>query len=128
MLYDMLGRSGRANHPTAQHFHPEIKMEFAKVGVTASELPPAAHELSAQEPIHARLQREVKKWEIPGFSRPDPTQIRRRLIGPQTSRNANELYQMYCTDGGQRLATTVRGLSWKCIAQPVIDKGLMEKS
>ena len=24
MLFDMLGRSGRANHPTAQHFHPEI--------------------------------------------------------------------------------------------------------
>ena len=43
MLYDMLGRSGRANHPTAQHFHPEIKTEFTKVGITASELPPAAH-------------------------------------------------------------------------------------
>ena len=25
ILFDMLGRSGRANHPTTQHFHPEIK-------------------------------------------------------------------------------------------------------
>ena len=103
MLYDMLGRSGRANHPTAQHFYPEIKTEFAKGGITASELPPAVHEWSAQEPIHARLQREVKMLEDPNCPRPDPTQSRRRLIGPQTFYDA----QRAVSDTLYRWRTTI---------------------
>ena len=89
MFYDMLGKSGLAHHPSQIHFHPEIKAEFAKVGIVAAELPPSAHELSSIEPINGRLQREVRCWEKPG-GRPDPTQPRRRLIGPQDFYEAQE--------------------------------------
>ena len=40
LIWDRLGRSGRARHPTAQHYSPDAKATFEECGVTIKFLPP----------------------------------------------------------------------------------------
>ena len=40
LIWDRLGRSGRASHPTSQHYSPEAKATFHARGVTTKFLPP----------------------------------------------------------------------------------------
>ena len=40
LIWDRLGRSGRALHPSAQHYSPEAKATFEEHGVTIKFLPP----------------------------------------------------------------------------------------
>jgi len=40
LIWDRLGRSGRASHPTSQHYSPEAKATFKARGVTTKFLPP----------------------------------------------------------------------------------------
>jgi len=40
LIWDRLGRSGRAQHPTAQHYSPDAKATFEERGVTIKFLPP----------------------------------------------------------------------------------------
>ena len=40
LIWDRLGRSGRSQHPTAQHYSPNAKATFEERGVTIKFLPP----------------------------------------------------------------------------------------
>ena len=40
LIWDRLGRSGRASHPTSQHYSPEAQATFTAHGVTTMFLPP----------------------------------------------------------------------------------------
>ena len=40
LIWDRLGRSGRALHPSAQHYNPEAKATFEERGVAIKFLPP----------------------------------------------------------------------------------------
>lgn len=89
LAMDMWGRAGRAHHPSKGHFHPWIYPTFVSNGIRALlllHMPPKACVLSCEEPIHYKLQVAVStsKWELLGRPRADPTQPRKRLLGPQT--------------------------------------------
>lgn len=61
VLWDMLGKSGRARNPTALHFSPNARAEITARGARLLILPPAGKLLNPLEPLFGEAKRLFEK-------------------------------------------------------------------
>ncbi len=66
LLWDRLGRAGRAHNPKACHYNPAIKLELFNRGVGCALLPPKGAEFNPIELFNGFIQRAVARWIPPG--------------------------------------------------------------
>ena len=67
LIWDRLGRSGRALHPTHQHYSPAVREEFKERGVSMKFLPPKGKYFN---PIELLPTRALNCWFVAKGFRP----------------------------------------------------------
>jgi len=72
LIWDRLGRSGRASHPRAQHYSPEARATFEERGVTIKFLPPKGKYFNPLELLFNDLKTHYIRPKFPenGFPLP----------------------------------------------------------
>lgn len=69
LIWDRLGKSGRAKHPVAQHYSPVALAEFEASGVTMEYLPPKGNYFNPLELLFNDLKSHYIRPAFPGNSR-----------------------------------------------------------
>ena len=81
LLWDRLGRAGRAHNPKKQHYNPAIKLALFLLGIGCALLPPKGAEFNPIELFNGWIQRAVARWLPPDGARDS---YGRLVRGPRT--------------------------------------------